>query len=156
MSRRINIKKRYPTFDPFYKSYLVNLLILRLLKRGKKRLAERIITKTFNLIEERTFQLPMKIFEKAIRNITPLLAVKTRRVGGSIYQVPTEINKYLGVTLALRWIIKAAMDRSGRTMVIKLSNEIIDASKSIGNAFKKCQETHKIAKANKVFAEFQF
>ena len=154
MSRRNQIKKHYSTADLIFKSYLVNLLILRLLKKGKKRLAERIILETFSLIKKRTFKLSIKIFEKAVRNTTPLVEVKPRTINGSTYQIPTEVRKYRGTTLALRWIINAASERSGKTMVIKLSNEIIDASKNIGNAVKKCQEIHKMAKANKAFIQF--
>jgi len=156
MSRRSIVKKRYPISDSIYNSYLVSLLIARILQKGKKRLAERIVTETFSLIKQRTSDSPIKIFEIAVKNTSPLVEVKARRMGGSTYQVPLEVSRYRATTLALRWIIKAAKDRSGRTTIIKLASEIIDASNSIGNAIKKREETHKMAEANKAFAQFRF
>jgi small subunit ribosomal protein S7 len=156
MSRRNIVKKRYPTSDSLYNSYLVSLLTARILQQGKKRLAERIILETFTLIKERTSDSPIKIFETAVKNTTPLVEVKARRIGGSTYQVPLEVSRYRGTTLALRWIIKAAKERSGRTTIIKLASEIIDASNTIGNAVKKREETHRMAEANKAFAQFRF
>jgi len=137
MSRRNTVKKRYPTADSLYNSYLVSLLTARILKQGKKRLAEKIVSETFSLINEKTSDSAIKIFEIAVKNTTPLVEVKARRVGGSTYQVPLEVSRYRGTTLALRWIIKAANDRSGRNSIIKLASEIIDASNTIGSAIKK-------------------
>ena len=156
MSRRNTVKKRYPTADSLYNSYLVSLLTARILKQGKKRLAEKIVSETFSLINERTSDSAIKIFEIAVKNTTPLVEVKARRVGGSTYQVPLEVSRYRGTTLALRWIIKAANDRSGRNSIIKLASEIIDASNTIGSAVKKREETHRMAEANKAFAQFRF
>lgn len=156
MSRRNIIKKRYPNADSLYSSYLVSLLSARILKQGKKRLAEKIISETFTLIKEKTSYSPIKVFETAVKNTTPIVEVKARRVGGSTYQVPLEVSRYRGTTLALRWIIKAAKDRAGRTTIIKLASEIIDASNSVGNAIKKREETHRMAEANKAFAQFRF
>jgi small subunit ribosomal protein S7 len=156
MSRRSIVKKRYPLPDSNYNSSLVSLLIARILKKGKKRLADSIVLETFSFIKERTSDEPIRIFETAIKNTTPLVEVKARRVGGSNYQVPLEVNRYRGTTLALRWLIKAAKERSGRTTSIKLANEIIDASNSIGNAVRKREETHRMAEANKAFAQFRF
>jgi small subunit ribosomal protein S7 len=156
MSRRNTVKKRYPTADSLYNSYLVSLLTARILKQGKKRLAEKIVSETFSLINEKTSDSAIKIFEIAVKNTTPLVEVKARRVGGSTYQVPLEVSRYRGTTLALRWIIKAANDRSGRNSIIKLASEIIDASNTVGSAVKKREETHRMAEANKAFAQFRF
>ena len=156
MSRRSIIKKRYVLPDSQYNSFLVSLLTARILKKGKKRLAESIVSETFSLVKEKTEEEPIKIFETAVKNTTPLVEVKARRIGGSTYQVPLEVNRYRGTTLALRWIIKAAQDRSGRTMSLKLASEIIDASNGLGNAARKREETHRMAEANKAFAHFRW
>jgi small subunit ribosomal protein S7 len=156
MSRRSIVKKRYPLPDSEYKSFLVSLLSARILKKGKKRLANNIVFETFSLIKEKTTEDPLQIFETAVKNTTPLVEVKARRIGGSTYQVPLEVNRYRGTTLALRWLIKAAKDKAGRTTSLKLANEIIDASNGIGNAVRKREETHKMAEANKAFAQFRY
>ena len=122
----------------------------------KKTLSNSIIAETFALIQERTDTDPVQIFETAIKKASPLVEVKARRIGGSTYQVPLEVSRYRGTNLALRWIIKAAKDRSGRTISIKLANEIIDASNGIGNAIRKREETHRMAEANKAFAHFRY
>merc|ERR1712086_801191 len=127
----------------------------RILKKGKKRLADSIVSETFSLVKEKTEEEPIKIFETAIQNITPLVEVKAKRVGGSTYQVPLEVSRYRGTTLALRWLIQAAKSRAGRTISIKLASEIIDASNSVGSAMRKREETHRMADANKAFAYFR-
>jgi|TARA_B100000282_G_C31565539_1_gene414169 small subunit ribosomal protein S7 len=156
MSRRSIVKKRYPDPDPTYNSLLVSLLTARILKSGKKTLANKIVRETFALVAEKTDEDPIQVFEKAIKNITPLVEVKARRIGGSTYQVPLEVNRYRGTTLALRWLIKAASDRSGRTTSLKLASEIMDASSGVGNAVRKREETHRMAEANKAFAHFRY
>ena len=156
MSRRSIVKKRYPDPDPTYNSLLVSLLTARILKSGKKTLANKIVRETFALVAEKTDEDPIQVFEKAIKNITPLVEVKARRIGGSTYQVPLEVSCYRGTTLALRWLIKAASDRSGRTTSLKLASEIMDASSGVGNAIRKREETHRMAEANKAFAHFRF
>ena len=156
MSRRSIVKKRYPIADSKYNSFLVSLLSARILKKGKKRLADSIISETFELVRERTGSEPVQIFETAIKNTTPLVEVKARRIGGSTYQVPLEVGRYRGTTLALRWLIKAANTRSGRTTSLKLASEIIDASNGIGNGVRKREETHKMAESNKAFAHFRY
>jgi small subunit ribosomal protein S7 len=156
MSRRSIVKKRYPVADSKYNSFLVSLLSARILKKGKKRLADSIISETFELIREKTGSEPVQIFETAVKNTTPLVEVKARRIGGSTYQVPLEVGRYRGTTLALRWLIKAANTRSGRTTSLKLASEIIDASNGIGNGVRKREETHKMAEANKAFAHFRY
>jgi len=156
MSRRSIVKKRYPVADSKYNSFLVILLSARILKKGKKRLADSIISETFELVREKTGSEPVQIFETAVKNTTPLVEVKARRIGGSTYQVPLEVGRYRGTTLALRWLIKAANTRSGRTTSLKLASEIIDASNGIGNGVRKREETHKMAEANKAFAHFRY
>jgi small subunit ribosomal protein S7 len=155
MSRRSIVKKHYPLPDSLYNSFLITLLTARILKKGKKRLAHSIVLEAFLLIKEKTSKEPIKLFEKAVKNTTPLVEVKTQYVKNSSYQVPFEVSRYRGTTLALCWIIKASKDRSGRTMSLKLASEIIDASKKLGNAVKKCEETHSMAEANKAFAHFR-
>ena len=156
MSRRSVVKKRYPKPDANYSSYLVSLLTARILKNGKKSLADSIVLETFTLVKEKTNLDPLQVFEKAVQNITPLVEVKARRIGGSTYQVPLEVSCYRGTNLALRWLIAAAKARAGRTISIKLASEIIDASNNVGNAMRKREETHRMAEANKAFAHFRY
>ena len=156
MSRRNISKKRFPEADPLYNSYLVSLLITRILKSGKKTIAKNIVYQTFELIKKKTNGDPLTIFEKAIQNASPIVEVKARRVGGSTYQVPIEVSRFRATNLSLRWIIKYAHQRTGRSMSIKLANEIIDTANNIGNTIKKKEETHKMAEANKAFAHFRY
>ena len=156
MSRRNISKKRLPDPDSLYNSYLVSLLISRILKSGKKNLATKIVYQAFEIIEKKLDQDPLTIFEKAIQNASPIVEVKARRVGGSTYQVPVEVNGFRATNLSLRWIIRYADQRVGRSMSIKLANEIIDTANEIGNTIKKKEETHKMAEANKAFAHFRY
>ena len=156
MSRRNISKKRFPQPDSLYNSYLVSLLISRILKSGKKNLAKNIVYQSFEIIEKKTGQDPLTIFEKAIQNASPLVEVKARRVGGSTYQVPVEVSGFRATNLSLRWIIRFSRQRVGRSMAIKLANEIIDTSNEIGNTIKKKEVTHKMAEANKAFAHFRY
>lgn len=156
MSRRNISKKRFPEPDPVYNSYLVSLLINRILKSGKKTIARSIVYQSFDIIKKKTNEDPLGIFEKAIRNSSPIVEVKARRVGGSTYQVPVEVNSFRGTNLSLRWIIQFADKRVGRSMAIKLANEIIDTANDIGNTIKKKEETHRMAEANKAFAHFRY
>jgi small subunit ribosomal protein S7 len=156
MSRRNISKKNFPAPDPVYGSLLVNLLIARIIKKGKKNLAQKIIKDTFEIIETRTGIDSIKTFEKAVKNVTPIVEVKASRVGGSTYQVPIEVSGFRGTTLSLKWILKAAKTRSGKTFALKLANEIIDASNLIGGAIRKREETHKMAEANKAFSHFRY
>lgn len=156
MSRRNISKKRFPEPDSFYNSYLVSLLISRILKSGKKNLAKNIVYQAFEIIQKKTNQDPLTIFEKAIQNASPMVEVKARRVGGSTYQVPVEVNGFRATNLSLRWIIRFSQQRVGRSMAIKLANEIIDTSNEIGNTIKKKEETHRMAEANKAFAHFRY
>jgi small subunit ribosomal protein S7 len=155
MSRRISTKKRFPEKDFKYDNLLVSLLVNRILKSGKKRLAKRIVYKAFELIEFRTNQNPISILEKAIRNTSPRVQLKAKRVGGATYQVPTLLNKFRSTNFAVRWIIEFSRKRSGKGMPLKLANELLEAAKGLGNSIKKKEETHKMAEANKAFAQFR-
>jgi small subunit ribosomal protein S7 len=156
MSRRNISKKRLPTPDTIYNSYLVSLLMTRILKSGKKTIAKKIVYEAFDIIKQKTKEDPLSIFEKSIQNASPIVEVKARRVGGSTYQVPVEVSKFRATNLALRWVIQHANQRVGRSMSIKLANEIIDTANDIGNTMKKKEETHRMAKANKAFAHFRY
>jgi small subunit ribosomal protein S7 len=156
MSRRNISKKRFPEPDSIYNSYLVSLLVSRILKSGKKTVAEKIVNGAFDIIKTKTNEDPLIIFEKAIQNASPVVEVKARRIGGSTYQVPIEVNGYRATNLSLRWIINYAQNRIGRSMSNKLATEIIDTANEIGNTIKKKEETHKMADANKAFAHFRY
>jgi len=156
MSRRNISKKRFPAPDSIYDSYLVSLLVSRILKSGKKTVAEKIVNGAFDIIKMKTNEDPLIIFEKAIQNASPVVEVKARRIGGSTYQVPIEVNGYRATNLSLRWIINYARNRIGRSMSNKLASEIIDTANEIGNTIKKKEETHKMADANKAFAHFRY
>nr|YP_005090129.1 30S ribosomal protein S7 [Fucus vesiculosus]AVZ00649.1 30S ribosomal protein S7 [Fucus spiralis]CAX12515.1 30S ribosomal protein S7 [Fucus vesiculosus] len=155
MSRRNNKKRKFPNEDPLYNSFLVNLMISKILKNGKKTIAQKIIYEAFDIIEQKTEMQPLKIFEKAIKNVSPTVKIKAKRVGGSTYQVPIEVKKFRGINLGLCWIVQFAKARSGKTIAIKLANEIIDASKGYGNAIRKRHDTHRMARSNKAFAHFR-
>ena len=156
MSRRKVGKKREVPPDPVYNSRLVNMTVRRIMRSGKKSLASGIVYKALKTVGERTGNEPLEVFEKAIRNITPLVEVKARRVGGATYQVPMEVRQNRGTTLALRWLVKFSRSRSGRTMAGKLANEIMDAANETGGAIRKREETHKMAEANKAFAHYRY
>lgn len=155
MSRRISTKKRFPERDSKYDNLLVSLLVNRILKSGKKRLAKRIVYKAFEFIEFRTNQNPILLLEKAIRNVSPRVQLKAKRVGGATYQVPTLLSKFRSTNIAVRWIVEFSRKRSGKGMSLKLANELLEAAKGLGNAIKKKEETHKMAEANKAFAQFR-
>ena len=156
MSRRNTAKKRDVSPDPLYNSRLVSMLTVRILKHGKKSLAQRIIYEALEIIQVRISTDPLEILEKAVRNATPLVEVKARRVGGSTYQVPMEIRAYRGTNLALRWITLFAKKRAGKNMPNKLANEILDAFNDSGSAVRKKEETHRMAEANKAFAHYRY
>lgn len=156
MSRRNIARKRNIYPDPIYNSRLINMLTVRILKSGKKSIAQRIIYKSLEIIHNRTKKDPIETLETAVRNTTPLVEVKARRVGGSTYQVPMEVRAFRGTNLALKWITKFSAQRNGHSMSIKLANEIIDAANENGNAVRKREETHKMAEANKAFAHYRY
>ena len=126
------------------------------MRHGKKSLAARIVYDAMKIIEERTGGDPTEVFERAIRNLTPLVEVKARRVGGATYQVPMEVRSERGTTLALRWLVQYSRQRPGRTMASKLANELMDASNETGSAIRKREETHRMAEANKAFAHYRY
>lgn len=156
MSRRISTQKRFPEKDIKYNNLLVSLLINRILKHGKKQLAQRIIYKAFDLIKLRTTQDPLLLFEKALRNVSPRVQVKAKRIGGATYQVPILLNKYKATLLALKWIIEFSKKRTGKNISIKIANELIEAAKGGGNSIKKKEETHKMAESNKAYAQIRY
>ena len=156
MSRRSKPARRIPAPDAVYNSVDIASFINRLMRRGKKSLAEKIFYATLLKLEERTGEKPLEIFQKAMSNATPLLEVKARRIGGSTYQVPIEVKADRGFALASSWIIEAAKKRSGKSFVDKLTNELVDASNSTGAACKKREDTHKMAEANKAFAHYRY
>lgn len=155
MSRRISTKKRFPERDFKYDNLLVSLLVNRILKNGKKRLARRIVYKSLEFVEFKTNQNPILVLEKAIRNISPRVQLKAKRVGGATYQVPTLLNRFRSTNIAIRWVVEFSRKRSGKGMSIKLANELLEAAKGLGNAIKKKEETHKMAEANKAFAQMR-
>ncbi|MEB3357856.1 MAG: 30S ribosomal protein S7 [Synechococcales bacterium] len=156
MSRRTAVQKRPIHPDSKYNSRLVSMMVSRIMESGKKSLAYRIIYDSFQIIEERTGGDPLETFERAVRNVTPLVEVKARRVGGATYQVPMEVRSDRGVALALRWLIQFSRQRSGRTMAMKLANELMDAANETGSAIRKREETHRMAEANKAFAHYRY
>jgi small subunit ribosomal protein S7 len=156
MSRRTVIQKRPIPPDSVYNSRLVTMMARRIMESGKKSLASRIIYDAFKTIEQRTGSDPITVFEQAVKNATPLVEVKARRVGGATYQVPVEVRSDRGVALALRWLIQYSRQRSGKTMASKLANELMDAANQTGSAIRKREETHRMAEANKAFAHYRY
>ncbi len=156
MPRRGTIKKKKTSPDPFYNSTLVSKFINLFLKKGKKSIAERIVYGTMETVKQKTKEDPLKVIEKAIENVRPLLETKSRRVGGANYQVPIEVATNRSYSLGIRWIIKYAEERSGKSMEEKLSAEIIDALNNRGGAVKKREDTHKMAESNRAFAHYKW
>lgn len=156
MSRRKISKKRIIVQDPIYNSILVSMMINKILLNGKKSLAQNILYEVLKKIQISSKQDPIEILKKAILNATPVVEIKSRRIGGATYQVPIEIKKERGDSLALKFIIKAARNRPGKSMISKLENEIMDAYNNIGNSVKKKEEIHKMAEANKAFTTLKF
>jgi small subunit ribosomal protein S7 len=156
MSRRSRAQRKLPDSDPIYNSRLVTLLVSRILQSGKKSLAQKIVYEALEQVSTKTEENPVLVLEKAVKNVTPQVEVKARRVGGSTYQVPIEIRAYRGTNISLKWITEFARARSGKTMAMKLSNEIIDAAKETGNSIRRKEQTHKMADANKAFAHFRY
>ncbi|GAB4346357.1 MAG: 30S ribosomal protein S7 [Leptolyngbyaceae cyanobacterium] len=156
MSRRTVIQKRPIPSDPVYNSRLVTMMARRIMRSGKKSLATRIVYDAFKTIEQRTGSDPIEVFEQAVKNATPLVEVKARRVGGATYQVPVEVRSDRGTALALRWLIQFARQRTGKSMASKLANELMDAANQTGSAIRKREETHRMAEANKAFAHYRY
>ena len=157
MPRRREIAKRELLPDPLYQSQLVTKFINTVMYDGKKSTAESILYTSFDIIKDKTGDDPLKVFKKAIENAKPTLEVKSRRVGGSNYQVPIEVNQNRRLSLAIRWVVSyARMRGDGKTMEEKLANELMDASNMRGGAVKKREDTHRMAEANKAFAHYRW
>ena len=156
MPRRGRISKRDVLPDPIYKSKLVTKLINNIMLDGKKGVAQKIVYDAFAIVEAKESKNPLEIFTEALENIMPVLEVKARRVGGSTYQVPMEVRAERRQTLGLRWITAYSRNRSEKTMAERLAGEILDAKNSAGGAFKKKEETHRMAEANKAFAHYRY
>ena len=156
MSRRGQISKRDVLPDPLYNSKLVTKLINNVMYDGKKGVAQKIVYDAFAQVESKVGKNPLEAFTEALENVMPVLEVKARRVGGSNYQVPMEVRPERRQTLGLRWMVSFARTRGERTMADRLAAEIMDAKNSAGGAFKKKEETHRMADANKAFAHFRY
>lgn len=155
--RKSRVLKRNPILpDAKYNSEMVSKFINKVLRRGKKSLAEKIVYSAFAEIEKITKKDPLLVFESAIKNTTPLLEVKSRRIGGATYQVPVEVARNRGISLSMRWLISSAKKRKGESMEEKLALEIIDAANNQGASVKKKEDLHKMAEANKAFAHYRW
>ncbi len=156
MSRRSRATKREIVPDAKYQNEIVARFINRIMKRGKKSTAEKIVYRALAAIEERESKAPATVLEQAVRNATPQLEVKSRRIGGATYQVPVEVRPDRGLSLAMRWLIASAAARPGKSMTEKLAGELSDASKGQGATIKKRDDTHKMAEANRAFAHYKW
>jgi small subunit ribosomal protein S7 len=156
MPRKGPVARRDVLPDPLYNSKLVTRLINRIMVDGKRGVAQTILYRAFDLVQERTGNDPMEVFEQAIKNIMPVLEVKARRVGGANYQVPIEVKPERRTTLGLRWLVNYSRLRGEKTMEERLANEIMDAANNTGAAVKKREDTHKMAEANKAFAHYRW
>ena len=156
MPRRNMPPEREIKPDARYGNVTIAKFINRIMTKGKKSTAERIVYDAMTVIEEKTKRNPLDVFEQAIKNVTPLLEVKPRRVGGATYQVPVEVNVNRRLSLAMRWLIQTSRNRSGRSMSEKLASELMDAAQGTGMTVKKKDDTHKMAEANKAFAHYRW
>jgi small subunit ribosomal protein S7 len=156
MPRRREVTKREILPDPKYKNTLVAKFINKIMQRGEKSVAERILYRAMEIIQEKTKEEPLKVFEKSVNNVKPVIEVKSRRVGGATYQVPTEIRPERRTALAIRWLITYTQERSEKSMEEKLAAELMDAANNRGGAIKKREDVHKMAEANKAFAHYRW
>lgn len=156
MPRRREVPLRTVLPDPKYNSVLVAKFIRSVMRDGKKSTAEKLLYDAFDIIAKKVNEPPLKVFEKALENVKPMTEVKSRRVGGSTYQVPTEVRPARRQALGIRWMIDFARKRGERGMAARLAGEILDASNNRGGAAKKREDTHRMAEANKAFAHFRF
>ena len=156
MPRRGFVPKRDVLPDPIYNSKLVTKLVNSIMLDGKKGVAQKIVYGAFDIVKEKSGKDPLETFEQALENIMPVLEVKSRRVGGSTYQVPVEVRPERRQTLGLRWLTMYARQRSEKTMRERLANEILDATNGLGNSVKRREETHRMAEANKAFAHYRW
>jgi small subunit ribosomal protein S7 len=155
MSRRAKPDKRVIIPDVRYQSMYITLFIARMMRRGKKSTAVRLMYDALDIVKDRSGKEPLEVLDQALKNVGPTVEVKPRRVGGATYQVPQEVPASRRTTLAMRWIIDAANARTGKSYSEKLANEILDASNSTGSAVKKREETHKMAEANRAFSHYR-
>lgn len=156
MPRRYRPPKRQVEPDIRYNSPLVSQFINKLMRKGKKSLAERIIYEALDIVQEKMQRPPMEVLLEAVKNVGPVLEVKPRRVGGSTYQVPVEVAPERQISLAQNWLLAAARSRPGKSMAHKLADELMDAARGIGAAVKKREDTHKMAEANRAFAHYRW
>ncbi len=156
MPRRYRPAKRVPAPDVRYGNVKVEMFINRLMKGGKKSTARRVMYDALELVEGRSKKDPIEIYEQALRNVTPAVEVKPRRVGGSTYQVPVEVPTHRALTLAMRWLLENTAKRSGRSMSEKLAAELMDAANGQGASIKKRDDTHRMAEANRAFAHYRW
>ncbi len=156
MPRRGKVKKRKPKPDHFYNSTLISIFVNTILKKGKKNTAQKIVYTAMERVKQKVREDPLKMFEKAVENVRPVLETKSRRVGGATYQVPIEVALNRSISLAVRWLIKYARDRAGKSMEEKLSAEIMDAVNNRGGAVKKKEDIHKMAESNRAFAHYRW
>lgn len=156
MARRKKIKKRIVQPDLIYNNLIVAKLINYVMRKGKKSIARKIVYGAFDILKEKTKKDPLEVFETAIKNASPLLEVKPRRIGGATYQIPREVKGDRKITLAMRWIIRAARSKKGRPMKERLAEELLAASSNTGWAVKRKQDTHRMAEANRAFAHFRW
>lgn len=156
MPRKGPAPKRQPTPDPVYHSELVTRFINRMLLDGKRSVAERIFYGAMEVVEQRAGAPALEVFERAMRNVMPVVEVRPRRVGGATYQVPIEVRPDRRQSLGIRWMVTSARRRGGKTMIDKLSNEILDAANNAGAAVKKREDSHRMAEANKAFGHYRW
>jgi small subunit ribosomal protein S7 len=156
MSRRAKVERRVPPPDARYGSELVSRFINKVMTRGKKGLAERIVYDALEIIGTRTGRDPVEVFQQAIHNATPIVEVKPRRVGGATYQVPVQIEPHRRLSLAIRWLLGSSRSRSGRTMAEKLAAELLDAANNTGATIKRREDTHRMAEANRAFSHYKW
>ena len=156
MPRRYRPEKRAVEPDLRYNSTNISMVVNRLMRGGKKSVAQRVLYQSFNIIEERTNRNPLEVFEQALSNARPQVEVKPRRVGGATYQVPIPVDQRRQDTLAMRWLLTAARNRNGRSMSEKLANEFMDAAANQGAAVKRRDDTHRMAEANRAFSHFRY
>jgi small subunit ribosomal protein S7 len=156
MPRKGEVPKREILPDPKYKSKLVSKFVNCMMRDGKKSISESIMYRAFDIIEMKTKEPPLKVFEKAMDNVKPIIEVKSRRVGGSTYQVPVEVRQSRRTALGIRWLISFARKRSEKTMAERLAGEVLEAAGQRGAAIKKKEDTHKMADANKAFAHYRW
>ncbi|MHB1855078.1 MAG: 30S ribosomal protein S7 [Acidimicrobiales bacterium] len=156
MPRKGPAPRRHLTPDPVYRSVLVTQLVNKILTRGKRTLAERIVYDALDMVKERTGAEPIATLKRAVENTKPALEVKSRRVGGATYQVPVEVRPPRASTLSMRWLVGYSRQRREKTMALRLANELMDASNGIGSAVKRREDIHKMAESNRAFAHYRW